>query len=100
MWWPIRNQILVPFAAILLIGVAVIAASSAYLAARRSERTTTQRLNRVIETLGESNFPYSENVLLRMRGLSGAEFAVFDPTSGLELAATLSRHARIEPAVF
>ena len=89
MWWPIRNQILVPFAAILLIGVAVTAASAAYLAARRSERTTTERLNRVIATLGKSNFPYSENVLLRMRGLSGAEFAVFDRVSGQQLAATL-----------
>ena len=35
------------------------------------------RLNGVIDTLGHSNFPYTPAVLTKMRGLSGAHFAVY-----------------------
>ena len=90
MRWPIRNQILFPFAAILLVAVAVISLSSAFLAARRSERATLAQLNQVIDTLGRTNFPYSENVLLLMRGLSGAEFVALDDNDNV-LETTLPR---------
>lgn len=88
MRWPIRNQILVPFIAILLAAVATIAVSAAYLAARRSEETTIAQLNHVIETLGRSSFPSSQNVLEMMRGLSGAEFVALDEHQTV-IAATL-----------
>ena len=90
MRWPIRNQILVPFVAILLVAVAVTSLSAAFLAARRSERTTVAQLNQVIDTLGRTNFPYSKNVLLQMRGLSGAEFVALDADDNV-LDATLPR---------
>src|SRR5262245_60124113 len=88
MWWPIRNQILVPFTAVLLVAVMLTAVTAAIDAARRSERVTAAQLNQVIDTLGQSNFPYSENVLDKMRGLSGAEFVVFDD-SGRAVLSTL-----------
>ncbi len=80
MRWPIRNQIFVPFAVILLSAVVTTAVSAAYVAARRTEQQVIGQLNRVIESLGQSHFPFSQNqaVLEKMRALSGAEFVAFD----------------------
>lgn len=87
--WPLRNQILVPVAALLTAAVTLIAVFSAVLATRRSEEQTLRHLREVIATLGQSSFPLAPNVLDKMRGLSGAEFAVRDGQGGL-VAATLS----------
>lgn len=88
MKWPIRNQVLIPVALILLAAVAVTAFSAAFVAARRVELSTVAQLNQVIDTLGRTSFPYSENVLLQMRGLSGAEFVALDER-GRIVASTL-----------
>ena len=93
MWWPIRYQWLVPFGSILLVAVAVTSIASAWLAARRSTEITVEQLNRVIDTLGRSRFPFSANVLEQMKGLSGAEFTAFDST-GKVLATTLPEDAK------
>jgi signal transduction histidine kinase len=77
-WWPLRNQILVPLLAILTAAVTATAAVAASLAARRSERQTLDQLRRVIDTLGRSSFPYTPAVLEKMRGLSGAHFIAYD----------------------
>ena len=76
MWWPIRNQILVPFAAVLVVAVAATAVTAAYLAARRSEDSTVRQLRAVTHTLDQTNFPLTKNVLEKMHGLSGAHFVV------------------------
>lgn len=80
MRWPIRNQIFVPFAVILLAAVVTTAVSAALVAARRTEQQVIGQLNRVIDSLGQSHFPFSQNqtVLEKMRALSGAEFVAFD----------------------
>lgn len=67
----IRNQILVPLMAVQGVAVATLALTAATLAARRSEHQIVGRLNSVIDTLGHSNFPYTQGVLTKMRGLSG-----------------------------
>ena len=88
-WWPLRNQILLPFAALLLACVGVISVTSAVLAARRAEQATIASLNQVIGTLGRSSFPlHAASVLERMKGLSGAEFVAYD-AEARPLAATL-----------
>ena len=74
----IRNQILIPLVAIQGVAVATLTVTAATLAARRSERQIVGRLNDVIDTLGHANFPYTQSVLTKMRGLSGAHFAVYD----------------------
>ncbi len=74
----IRHQILVPLIAVQGVAVATLAVTAATLAARRSEQQIVGRLNDVIDTLGHSNFPYTPSVLSKMRGLSGAHFAVYD----------------------
>lgn len=86
--WSIRNQILVPLIAIQVAAVAAIAAATATLAARRSERQIVDRLNGVIAALGDARFPYTAEVLARMRGLSGAHFAAYGP-DGRVLATSL-----------
>jgi signal transduction histidine kinase len=104
MRWSIRNQILVPLVAIQSVAVATVAVTAATLAARRSESQIIGRLNRMIDTLGHSNFPYTEGVLAKMRGLSGAHFAVFAndgvvADSTLPNLRTLPRAARADPPV-
>jgi signal transduction histidine kinase len=68
---------LIPLIAIQGATLCGITAATAALAARRSERQIIDRLNGVIEALGHANFPYTESVLVRMRGLSGAEFVAY-----------------------
>ncbi|MEX2188916.1 MAG: ATP-binding protein [Pirellulales bacterium] len=76
MRWPLRYQILVPFAAVMLVAIVGVAALSAVLAARRTEAQLASQLDGLASTLREATFPLSENVLRQMRGLSGAEFIV------------------------
>ena len=47
----------------------------AAVAARRSSRERMERVERVVATLNDASFPFTENVLTKMRGLSGAEYA-------------------------
>ncbi|RUL88015.1 sensor histidine kinase [Tautonia sociabilis] len=86
MRWSIRNQILIPLIVIQGMAVCAITLVTATLAARRSERQVIDRLNGVVEALGHANFPYTESVLARMRGLSGAEFIAY--TADGHVAAT------------
>ena len=53
MRWSIRNQILIPLIAIQAVAVAAITITTATLAARRSERQIVDRLNGVIDALGQ-----------------------------------------------
>lgn len=93
MRWPIRNQILFPYATTLLVAVMLIAVTTAYLAARRSREESLGRIRSVVETLGQSSFPYTANVVEKMRGLSGAHFMAVD-ANGHVLASTLSASIR------
>jgi signal transduction histidine kinase len=79
--WPIRNQILAPFATLLVVAVAATTLAAAWLAGRRIEGRTVDHLDRVIDTLTDDEhgrFPLTRNVLAKMQGLSGAEFLVLD----------------------
>ncbi|MGD9723842.1 MAG: ATP-binding protein [Pirellulales bacterium] len=88
MRWPLRYQILVPFAGAMLAVVVVESVLAAYLAARRTQERIEQQLHGIAQTLLDTNFPLTDAVLKQTRGLSGAEFAVVDE-SGRLLAATL-----------
>ena len=74
----IRDRILFPLIVIQGTTIFAISATTAGLAAYRSERQVIERLNSVVETLEHANFPYTSGVLSRMRGLSGAEFIVYN----------------------
>lgn len=88
MRWPLRYQILVPFAAVMVLAIAGASITSAVLAARRTEAQLAAQLDGLAATLREATFPLSENVLRQMRGLSGAEFFV-TAADGRTLAGTV-----------
>jgi len=77
MHWSIRNQILIPLIAIQCLAVCAVTMTTAVLTARRNERQVIDRLKGVIETLGHASFPYTRSVLVKMNGLSGAEFVAY-----------------------
>ena len=94
----IRNQILIPLAAIQGLAVVLLAVTAATLATRRSEQEIVARLGEVVDTLGHSNFPYTRSVLDKMRGLSGAHFAVC-AEGGRVTDSTLDGFATLPPAL-
>ena len=88
MRWPIRMQILLPFAGVVLLAVVGMTAAAAMLAARRSEAQTLTQLRGIVATLAHTNVPYTSGVLEKMRGLSGAHFVACD-ARGAVVASTL-----------
>src|SRR5580700_5216767 len=93
MRWPIRNQIFLPVATLLLVAIASIAVLLAAVAARHSSRERMERVERVVATLDDASFPFSENVLKKMRGLSGAEYVALDDRGAI-LTSTLGPAVR------
>jgi signal transduction histidine kinase len=78
MRWPLRYQILVPFAGVMLAVVLGISLLDAALSARHSQRQIEAQLRQVASTLAEARFPLTDAVLKQTRGLSGAEFVLVD----------------------
>jgi signal transduction histidine kinase len=93
MRWPIRNQIFLPVATLLLVAIASIAVLLAAVAARNSSQERMERVEHVVATLDDASFPFSENVLTKMRGLSGAEYVTLDDRGAI-LTSTLGRSVR------
>jgi signal transduction histidine kinase len=58
--------------------VAIIAMTSAWLAVRRTEEQTLLRIQNVVDTLSDSRLTYTDAILSKMSGLSGAEFLALD----------------------
>ncbi len=86
MRWPLRYQILFPFAGLFFVVIMVITTMNAYLAVRASEQRTKAQLREVARTLLTSSFPLTDGVLRQMRGLSGSEFAVTAPDGSMVAA--------------
>ncbi len=86
--WPIRNQIFVPFVAVVLLAVMAMTVVAVMLAARQREAQTLAQLQNVVETLTHTSVPYTESVLQKMSGLSGAQFVACD-ANGKVMASTL-----------
>lgn len=91
---PIRIQILVPFAAVLVASVAVMAVTEAWLAAGRAEREVLKQLSNVMATIEQTSLNYTVTILDKMRGLSGAQFVALNADGQVE-ASTL-RDAPVE----
>jgi len=89
MRWPIRYQILLPLAGMMLAAVVSVSLLNAWLAASRTGREVERQLRDVARTLSDAKFPLTARVLEQMHGLAGAEFAL-TTTSG-EVVATSGR---------
>lgn len=74
----IRRQILIPFAVLIGLTIVLLSISSAWISVSRAERQLTDDLNQVMETLSSARFPITDQILLQLRGLSGADFAAFN----------------------
>ena len=92
----IRRQIAVPILGIQLATVISIAVATAALEAGRGEAEIVARLNGVMGALDHANFPYTPGVLARLRGLTGADFALL-AGDGTPTEATLAGLDSIPP---
>ncbi len=88
MRWPLRYQILVPFAAMMVVLLVAVSVLNAYLAARQSFRQTVGQLPEVAHTLADPRFPLTDAILKQIHGLSGTEFVLCNDR-GEVLAASL-----------
>jgi signal transduction histidine kinase len=86
MRWPLRYQILIPFAAVLVLAIVAVSVLSAMLATQRAERQIEGQLQGIAATLADSTFPLTDVVLRQMHGLSGADFVFVD--EGEQIVAT------------
>lgn len=85
---PLHRQIFLPFG-ILAVAVTIGAATvTATVNARSRQADAIERLDRVVETLRTTQFPFTPAVLAQMHGLSDAQFVVRDP-QGAVTATTL-----------
>lgn len=97
MRWPIRNQILIPFALLQGLAIAVISLIASWIAADQAARDAIAQLNQVVETLSTSSFPVRGPVLQQMKGLSGADFIAADDAG--RITATTLPHSTAEAII-
>ncbi len=88
MRWPLRSQILLPMACVMLATVVAVGSVDAWLAGGRAQQQIETQLREIGRTLAGASFPLTDNVLQQMRGLSGAEFVVVN-RSGAIVASSL-----------
>lgn len=78
MRWPLRYQIMVPMAAVMLLAVVFVEGVGALLSVRDAEDQISTQILEVARIAKEANFPLTTPVLQQMRALSGAELIVVD----------------------
>ena len=83
MRWPIRLQILIPFALLQVAAVVTLTVLAASAAIRRAEEETGLRLKPIVETLSSLRANYTPRMLDQLRGLLGAEVFVRDSAGGI-----------------
>jgi signal transduction histidine kinase len=83
MRWPLRNQIIVPMAFVMLATLTGASVFNAWLSARRVRRDIETQLREAARILAEPNFPLTDAVLRQAQGLSGAEFATTDAAGAI-----------------
>lgn len=78
MHWPLRYQIMLPMAAIMLLAVLAVGGVGAALGVHGAKARIASQIAEVRQLIQESNFPLSDAVLRQMRALSGAELVLTD----------------------
>ncbi len=76
MRWPIRNQILLPFAFMLTLSIMAVSILNAVLAVRRANQELEARVQGIAATLGSARFPLTSTVLEQSSVLSGAQLLI------------------------
>jgi signal transduction histidine kinase len=83
MRWPLKRQIMLPMAAIMLATVLMLGGLCAILAVRATKSRIEAQIAGVTQILQTSNFPLTDAVLQKMKALSGAELLVLDRSGKL-----------------
>lgn len=78
MKWPLRLQILLPAACLLIAAVCINAITAAVWASYRADQQLNQRLQQVGQVLADTSFPRSRQVLTQLQQLTAAEYAIWD----------------------
>lgn len=86
---PIRDQILWPLIALLLIAVAANAIFSAWWLSNRNLQSLEARQRQILGVLEESSFPLSNSVMEKLSRLTGDELVVWDSARQEVVAGTL-----------
>ncbi len=99
MRWNIRNQFAVPLL-LLLLGLVGVCTWTAQEAADRARDRIAGQVVGIVRTLSDARFPLSQHVLDQMKGLSGADYLLIEPT-GQRIATMAERidEANLPPVV-
>ncbi|MCR9198248.1 MAG: HAMP domain-containing histidine kinase [Planctomycetaceae bacterium] len=88
MQWPIRNQIFVPFAILLILSVSLVAVVAVWTSAEQSGEQKLDHMQAVADALGEAQFPLTVDIAERISAMVDGEVIVSDP-AGQITATTL-----------
>src|SRR5438309_663569 len=86
--WSIRDRIMAPYLALIVVMVGVTGLACGGWAASRAWEQGLERGRGIAETLKRSHFPLTLSVLDQLKGLGGAEFALVD-AAGNVVSSTL-----------
>ncbi|HEY4231873.1 MAG TPA: HAMP domain-containing protein, partial [Lacipirellulaceae bacterium] len=78
MRWPLRNQIMLPMAAVMVVTVFAVGGLGAWLAVRAAKARIESQIGEVAAIVDAASFPLTTPVLRQMKALSGAELIVVD----------------------
>lgn len=78
MRFPIRSQILLPTSIVMIVAVLGSFAISVWMARRSARIRIQRRIDDVTKILERATFPLTDQVLLQMSGLTGADFVLVD----------------------
>jgi signal transduction histidine kinase len=95
MRWPLRYQILLPMAALMLLSVVGVGGLGAWLAVRATKARIAAQIAGVADILEHSNFPLTDAVLKQMKSLSGADIVLVDDAG--EVSASSGAAATFAP---
>ena len=86
---PLRSQILLPAAALLIAAVCINVLFAALWSSRRSTQQLSDRLQQVGQVLADTSFPRSPSILAKLQQLTGAEFAIWNQRLQTVVTSTL-----------
>ena len=89
MRWPIRNQILIPFALIQVVAMVILTSLSAWISLQSVEKQVSSRLAHVTQIVEQAWYPLTSQVLTQLKSLTEAELLVID-SSGAVLESTMA----------
>lgn len=78
MRWPIRNQIFLPFAVLLVLSVVLVTVVSAWQTAENSREQKILHLQAIASAIGDGNFPLNQSVVDRLAKMIAGDVVVTD----------------------